>query len=95
MSRVIIILDEAKEDLYKSKEWYESQKEGLGEKFKFRVIQTVDQVIEYPSRYSKSYGQYRKALVHKFPYFIYFSFTDTHLVIRRVLHAHSNSGPIF
>lgn len=51
----IVILPEARKDIFKASEWYENQSEGLGIKFQRKTIDCVDKLqsdfVEYGEVY--------------------------------------------
>jgi toxin ParE1/3/4 len=62
----------ARADIAKAARWYEGQKEGLGETFVDRVLETVDSIALNPSGYRKRIKDVRMAIVPKFPYGLWF-----------------------
>jgi plasmid stabilization system protein ParE len=66
--------------------WYERQRVGLGEEF----LSSVDACIEFICRFPKTgaivYESYRRALVRRFPYAVYFESKDELVIVYGVLH---------
>jgi hypothetical protein len=59
-------------DLAEAQLWYESQLTGLGADFLFEVSQVLDQLAETPLIYQIAYRDVRRAIVHRFPYLIWY-----------------------
>ena len=76
----------ARADIQKAFVWYESQREGLGERFVERVRKTIERVALNPEGYTKVIGEARKAEIRRFPYSLFFKIQDDVLVIA-CLHA--------
>jgi len=77
MSRAIIVLDEAEQELVEAERWYEAQRAGLGGEFRHAVEEAMVRLLEAP--YSaprlfsvpKAIGA-RQVFVKRFPYSIIF-----------------------
>lgn len=52
--------------------WYETQRSGLGAEFLFEVSQVFARLTETPLIYSAVYQDVRRAVVHRFPYLIWY-----------------------
>lgn len=52
--------------------WYESQRSGLGEEFQSEVTQVLERLAETPLLYQAVYRDVRRAIVHRFPYLIWY-----------------------
>ena len=66
--------------------WYESQRPGLGDQFENEVGGTIGLVAAMPEAAPIVLGRLRRALVHRFPFAIYYTIEGTVLEIRAVLH---------
>jgi len=85
-SRDLIVLPEAADDLRSAYWWYEEQGLGLGEEF-IRVIQACFHSIQKkPETYRQVLGSYRRALARRFPYAIFYEFTEDKIYIYSVFH---------
>lgn len=71
----------ARADIQRAFVWYETQREGLGERFVEQVRTTIERVALNPEGYSKIVKDARKAEVEKFPYSVWFRVKDGVLVI--------------
>jgi hypothetical protein len=52
--------------------WYETQRSGLGAEFHFEVSRVFTRLVETPLIYSAVYQDIRRAIVHRFPYLIWY-----------------------
>ena len=59
-------------DLAKEQIWYEAQRSGLGAEFQSEVSQVLDRLAETPFLYQVVYRDVRRAIVHRFPYLIWY-----------------------
>jgi hypothetical protein len=72
MSRTLIVLDCAKEDVQKAISWYERQLPGLGDSLLLSVEATLDANACYPESYQIDFGMVRRAPTHRFPFAVYY-----------------------
>jgi plasmid stabilization system protein ParE len=73
LSFTLIIRPRAEEDVLSSRDWYRRQREGLDIEFQEALDQTVATVAEDPERFPVVYrGNLRRALLHRFPYAVFF-----------------------
>lgn len=77
-------------ELNEAKEWYNLQKDKLGDKFINEVDKTVMQINENPYQFPKEKKQIRKAVVKTFPYSIFFYVADNLINIFAVFHSSRN-----
>jgi plasmid stabilization system protein ParE len=92
MAYILKLLPFAYKDLIKVKEWYNDQREGLGEEFKLEVNKEMDYLISNPDHYQQKFKELRQSLINRFPYTIY-SLKDDNLkqiIIFGVLHSKRN-----
>jgi plasmid stabilization system protein ParE len=69
---IVRVLPEAAKDIADAAVWYDSVREGLGLEFKDEVLTTLRRIGEGPARYRVVLGNYRKAIVRRYPYVVYF-----------------------
>jgi plasmid stabilization system protein ParE len=86
MNRELVVLPEAADDLRRAYWWYEEQNLGLGEEF-IRAIQACFLSIQKnPETYRLVLDPYRRALARRFPYAIFYEFTEEKIYIYSVFH---------
>jgi plasmid stabilization system protein ParE len=87
-----ILLPEAKADVANAFRWYEEQSMGLGLDF-LRCVETALYAIQRtPLGYPTVHQSYRRSLVRRFPFAIFFEFVPEHnrCVIYAVFHCSQN-----
>jgi plasmid stabilization system protein ParE len=84
--RNLIILPDAEQDAAQAYVWYEDQELGLGEEF----LRCVDACIQFirrsPGIYQVVHENYRRGVVRRFPYVVFYEYSDTTVVIYAVFH---------
>jgi plasmid stabilization system protein ParE len=66
--------------------WYEQQDLGLGLEFLRCVEATVVSIQRHPLMYPVMFGDYRRALVRRFPYVIFYLIEPERIVVHAVFH---------
>jgi plasmid stabilization system protein ParE len=92
MNEPPILLPEAKADVANAYLWYEEQALGLGLEF-LRCVETALRAIERsPRSYPIVHEAYRRSLVRRFPYAIFFEFVPDRkrCVVYAVFHCSQN-----
>lgn len=72
MSYTIRLLPVVRKDLREAKNWYNDQREDLGEEFKFEVSKEIKYISEFPDHYQQKYKELRQSLVKRFSYAIFY-----------------------
>ena len=90
MRRELIVEPEAEADLQLAYRWYESQRAGLGIEFLEQAERTFDAITLMPESYVFLTRNLRRARMKRFPYFVMFVETLTHLVVIGVFHSRQN-----
>jgi plasmid stabilization system protein ParE len=80
------ITAQAARDIEKNAEYYEQRKEGLGLEFTDRVIEAIEAIERAPLGFSKVVGEGRRALLHRFPFALWFVVEDDAIVIACLHH---------
>jgi plasmid stabilization system protein ParE len=82
----VVILPEAVDDLVEARAWYEDRSSGLGERFLSHVDDCIECIQENPELYERVYKDYRRAMVHRFPYVVFYEFTGDTIVVYSAFH---------
>ncbi|MBE9049802.1 type II toxin-antitoxin system RelE/ParE family toxin [Nostocales cyanobacterium LEGE 11386] len=90
MFRNLIILPEAEQDTVQAYTWYENQEPGLGEEFLRCVDACLHFVRRNPTMYPVVYESYRRAVVRRFPYVVFYEYFDYTLIVYSVFHCSQN-----
>ena len=86
MTLEVRLRPEAEQDLSDAAAWYEEQLPGLGHRFLDNVLQAFSSVSEAPLMYSVVHRNTRRALIHRFPFGVYYLVEDTSIVVIAVMH---------
>ena len=76
----------ARRDLEAAAAWYEDRHEALGSEFIDEFLLCVDRIEGNPESFPLVDADVRRALLHRFPYAIYYSVEPTHIQVLGVLH---------
>ncbi len=87
MSRLVIVRPLAEQDLREAQTWYEEKQTSLGAEFRVAADAVFQQISERPLHYPLVYMQLRRAVMHRFPYLIYFRADPDHVVVVACLHS--------
>lgn len=77
---------DAEQDLADAAVWYEERLSGLGHQFLDEVLAVLTSLAESPLRYPVVHRDTRRALIHRFPFGIYYRIETGTIVIIAVLH---------
>lgn len=86
----LVISSFAESDLQVSKEWYDLQKEKLGDDFVYEVDKMLQTVLLNPFQYPKIKGEIRRALTQKFPFGIFFFIEEDIINVIAIFHFSRN-----
>lgn len=84
--RDLIILPEAERDSAEAYAWYEQQESGLGKEFLRCVDACIQSIRRNPEMYRVVFEKYRRAVLRRFPYVIFFEFVDDTIIVYSVFH---------
>ena len=90
MTRRFIVRPLAEADLEDAARWYEDERAGLAERFLSDVDRTFARIRERPAQFPTVSGDVRRAMLHTFPYAVYFQAADEGVVVLAVLHLRRN-----
>ena len=88
--REIILLPEAESDVNEAYWWYEDKSVGLGEEFLRCLEAGFAGISENPHHYPVRFDTFRRILLRRFPYAVYFEDTETTVTIYYVFHGSLN-----
>ena len=78
----------AKADVADAFLWYETRRVGLGQEFADELAAVYAAIEEQPLRFPVVLDDLRMAVVHRFPYLVYFAITKAGVSVLAVLHGH-------
>ena len=68
--------------------YYDHQREGLGNQFILEVRRTVRRIENFPDAWSPMSSDVRRCQVHRFPYSVIYSVRDEIILIAAIQHHH-------
>ena len=92
MKRRTFVRPEAQTDIREAARWYEEREPGLGLRFLSEVRTSLQHIDDNPLIFPIIEEDVRRALLHKFPYAIYFVNDSEAIAIIAVLHQHRRPG---
>jgi plasmid stabilization system protein ParE len=88
--RRIVLIPEAESDIDKAYAWYEDQAQGLGDEFLLCLETAFFQAAGNPTQYPIRLDTFRRILIHRFPYAVYFEHDESEVSIYYVFHCSQN-----
>lgn len=86
MTVKLIVAPEVEQDISEAYTWYEERRVGLGEEFLSCVDACIQAICRMPEMYATVYENYRRALVRRFPYSIFYEYVSNTVIIYSVFH---------
>ena len=77
---------DAERDIAEAMAWYDGQQHGLGDSFLAEAEATLARIAMRPNGYPTTHGTFKRALMRKFPYTVYFRVAASDIVIFAVYH---------
>jgi len=90
MNRDVYLRPEANADLEEAYHYYEKCGKGLGEDLVHCVEDVLQKLSENPKHYPVIHRRVRRALIHRFPYGIFFVEEENRLVVTAIMHFSRN-----
>ena len=86
MAAKLAIAPEAELDLAQAYVWYESRRNGLGEEFLSSVDACLEGIRRQPEMYPVVHEAYRRSLIRRFPYAVFYEYAETTVTVYAVFH---------
>lgn len=77
---------DAETDIAETAKWYEKQRKGLGDEILDEVLCAFKTISDNPYMCAVVHRHTRRALVHRFPFAIYYRIEEESLVVVAVMH---------
>ena len=90
MAVELVLAPEAEQDISEAYDWYEARRYGLGEEYLTCVDACIQSICRMPELHAKVHDDYRRVLVRRFPYAIFYEFTDGRVTVYCVFHTSLN-----
>jgi plasmid stabilization system protein ParE len=87
MAAELVIAPEAEQDIEEAFGWYERQRTGLGEEFLSSVDACIEAICRTPEMHGRIHENYRRGLVRRFPYPVFYEYVDETVVVYCVFHS--------
>jgi plasmid stabilization system protein ParE len=82
----LVVAPEAELDIAEAYVWYEKRRIGLGEEFLSAVDACVEGIRRQPEMYALVHDVYRRALIRRFPYAVFYEYAEATVTIYAVFH---------
>jgi plasmid stabilization system protein ParE len=86
MAARLVVAPEAAQDIDEAYDWYEGRRVGLGEDFPSSVDACIQAICREPEMHAKTHEDYRRGLVRRFPYAVFYEYADDALTVYCVFH---------
>ena len=90
----IVIRPRAEADLKAARDWYETQRKGLGRDFLAETGITIQRLLQDPELRPEYYRGFRRMLMKRFPYKLFYRIESDRVIVFRVLHAGRDHPPL-
>jgi plasmid stabilization system protein ParE len=87
VTRTVTLRPAAVADLADARTWYDEQRPGLGDEFLAAVAAALLRLESNPDESPVYYRDFRRVLVDRFPYKVFFRTHGDAVVVFRILHA--------
>jgi plasmid stabilization system protein ParE len=88
--RGFVFTPQAQVDVVESYNWYETREPGLGEEFLRCLEACVERIVRRPFMYPIAVDTFRRALLRRFPYEVFYEPEGDILTIYAVIHCSQN-----
>ncbi len=86
MSLPLVIRPEAEQDILGARDWYDRQREGLGDDFTEQMVIAFERLSEMPEMFSVIWEDVRTCRPKRFPYVIYYRILTDRIEVFAALH---------
>lgn len=86
----VIFTQAARLELIEAQDWYESEVEGLGRRFRAAIDALTERMSANPRQFPVVFRNVHRALLRRFPYSLFFVVNGDTLVVIACFHASRN-----
>ncbi len=86
MAAKFVVAPEAEIDISEAYGWYEERRPGLGEEFLGCLDACIEGIRRMPEMHAKLHDEYRRALVRRFPYAIFYEHAEDTVTVYCIFH---------
>jgi len=83
----VVVRRNAELDIAGAINWYEEQRMGLGSDFYAQFSRTIERLADSPLIYPVVYREVRRAVLHRFPYLVWYRVQDAVVTVVACTHA--------
>lgn len=94
MTPLLRFLPEVAEDAFAGYAWYEAKAPGLGDDFLRVFYASVGEIPRHPFLHPQVYGDFRRRLLRRFPYAVYFKIEEERVIVFGLFHCARDPGTI-
>ena len=87
MAAKLVITPEVEGDIDETYAWYEQRRIGLGEEFLGSVEACIARLSRSPKMHPLIHETYRRGLLRRFPYAVFYEYADRIVTVFAVFHA--------
>lgn len=88
--RKLLLYPRAVLDIEHTVRWYEAQREGLGREFESTLEAALERIRRTPEAFPLEFGDFRRVLLRRFPYQVFFRFDVSTVFVMLVFHTSQN-----
>jgi plasmid stabilization system protein ParE len=92
MAAELVIAPEAELDIAEAYAWYEGSRVGLGEEFLGSIDGCIEAIRRQPDMLPLIHEGYRRALVRRFPYAVFYEREEKAITVYAVFHTARDPG---
>jgi plasmid stabilization system protein ParE len=85
--RSLVFTQAARAELIEAQDWYESEAQGLGRRFRSEVDAAVRRIAENPLQFPVIFKTLRRARLRKFPYGLFFAISGGAVTVVACFHS--------
>jgi plasmid stabilization system protein ParE len=86
MAVKLVLAAESEQDIAEGYAWYENERTGLGEEFLSCVEACLDSICRTPKIHAIIHENYRRGLVRRFPYGIFYEYSEDTVTVYAIFH---------
>lgn len=88
----VTLLSKARKEFLTAFDWYEEQKEGLGDIFSLEIEQSLNLIQKNPNHYPSKSNLFKEFVVNRYPFIIVFKIrsSSNEIIITSIFHSKRN-----
>jgi len=90
LSFSVYIRHAAEQDVLAAQDWYEKQQVGLARRFHGAFVNTIEVLETTPFIYQEIYRDIRRAVLHRFPYLVWYRIEGDLVIVLACTHGRTN-----